>query len=158
MTKAREHLTFEHAVTKVAALIGYDGAAEACGKGERTVRWWSDPDSERCPCIEDALALDLAFLKAGGAEAPLFTVYMRRIEEAALLPAQLAAALAASSDAIRKSGEFGADAVMAAQPGAPHKLIARARAEAEDAASAFIEAARKLGSIEENVTPIGRRA
>lgn len=158
MTKAREIQTFEHAVTRVAALIGWDAAADACGKGERIVRFWSDPDSDRCPCLEDALALDLAYMKAGGADAPILSVYMRKIEDAGLSPAPLAAALAASSEAIRRGGQFGADVVAAAMPGASPKIIAKARAEAEEAASAFVDAAQKLGSIETNVTPISRGA
>ena len=158
MTKVREHLTFEHAVTVVAALIGYDKAAEACGKTERAVRFWSDPDNDRCPCIGDALALDLAYLNAGGSEPPMMKVYMRCLEEAGHTPVPLSAALSASSDAIRKAGAFSADIVAAAQPGASPKLIAKVRGEAEEAASAFVDAAQKLSSAGATVTPIARSA
>jgi hypothetical protein len=156
MTKAREQMTPEHAITVIAALITWEGAAEAVGKTDRAVRHWSDPDVDRCPCLQDCIALDLAYLKAGGSEAPLLKVYMRRIEEAAQQPAPLSAALSAGSDAIRRAGEFGADIIAAAQPGASPKLIAKVRGEAEEAASAFVDVAQKLSSANSTVTPMKR--
>lgn len=47
MTKAREPNTFEDAILRIADRIGWDGAADIVGKGERVVRNWSDPDMDR---------------------------------------------------------------------------------------------------------------
>ena len=54
MTKRREPLTYHRALTTIAALIGWDRAAAICGVGERTVRYWSDPDCETEIRLTDA--------------------------------------------------------------------------------------------------------
>jgi len=70
MTKAREPSTFEDAILRIVDRIGWDGAADIVGKGERVIRNWSDPDMDRQPTIDEALALDEAYLKAA-ARVPL---------------------------------------------------------------------------------------
>lgn len=82
MTKPRAPLTYDNALTRIAAQIGWAAMAEAVGQRERTVRDWGDPDLERgCP-IEAAELLDLAFQTGGGEGAPMHETYSLRLEAA----------------------------------------------------------------------------
>lgn len=82
MTKTRAPLTFDNALVKIAALIGWEAMAAVVEKRERTVRNWSDPDTgEQCP-IGDAHKLDLAYQAAGGEGAPMFETYALLLEVA----------------------------------------------------------------------------
>lgn len=82
MTKPRAPLTYDNALTRIAAQIGWAAMAEAVGQKERTVRDWGDPDLERgCP-IEAAELLDLAFQAGGGEGAPMHETYSLRLEAA----------------------------------------------------------------------------
>lgn len=83
MTKRREPLTYHRALTTIAALIGWDRAAAICGVGERTVRYWSDPDCETEIRLIDAERLDRAFLGLGGDHAPFHRLFSLRLEIAA---------------------------------------------------------------------------
>ena len=63
MTKVRSPLTFELALTKVAAVIGWPRVAEVCGQAERTVRNWSDVDTSARVNMDAALRLDVECLE-----------------------------------------------------------------------------------------------
>lgn len=158
MTKAREPDTFPDGVTRVAGLIGWAAAADAVGKVERAVRAWSDPDSGRYPCIDDCLALDAAYITAGGGDPPLLGVYMRRLEAISRPPASLAEVVEAGAHAMRASGEFAADLMAAAQPGATPAMRKKALREATDAADAIVAAAARLNAADDKVTPLTRSA
>ncbi|MDP8995108.1 MAG: hypothetical protein M3N07_09045, partial [Pseudomonadota bacterium] len=80
MTKRRAPLTFERALTSVAALIGWPRCAEIVGKHENTVRNWSDPDTSAGITLEAALSLDVEYRKAGGDGAPMLQCYATRLE------------------------------------------------------------------------------
>jgi len=70
MTKRREPLTYQHTLTVVAALIGWDRCGAICGVSERSVRNWSDHDCEIEIRMIDAERLDRAYVEHGGNHAP----------------------------------------------------------------------------------------
>lgn len=146
MTKLREPNSFADAVTRVAGLITWGGAADATGKSERAVRAWSDPDADRCPCIDDCLALDAAYILAGGGDPPLLAVYMRKLEMRGRPGASLVEAIQAGAAAMRANGEFAADFMAAAQPGASEALKQQVVRDVTDAADLMLAAVTKLTS------------
>lgn len=75
MTKLRTPLTFAGAMTRIAAGIGWERAAEVANRSDRTVRSWSDPGLAALPPINIALDLDAAFRKGGGEGAPFQEAY-----------------------------------------------------------------------------------
>ena len=119
MTKVRQPSTFSHGVTKVAGLIGWGACADVTGKSERAVRAWSDPEMDRCPCIDDCLALDAAYLQAGGGEPPLLAVYQARLERMSTPPADSTELARATASVAKEAGEAVAALVVASMPGAP---------------------------------------
>jgi hypothetical protein len=48
---------------------------ELTGRAERTVRNWGDPDTPDSVPMDCAIALDLAYQRAGGEDAPIHDVY-----------------------------------------------------------------------------------
>jgi len=80
MTKRRAPLTFDLALIRIIDLIGWEAAAQACNRAQRTVQNWTNPDTpEACP-IDCAERLDLAYQAAGGEGAPMFECYATRLE------------------------------------------------------------------------------
>ncbi len=146
MTKARDPSTFEDAILRIVDRIGWAAAADAVGKGERVVRNWSDPDMDRQPTIDEAMALDAAYLSAGGGEPPLMAVYGRRLDRLVQAPANSAVLVASSQRAAIEAGQAIAALMAAAQPGASDRDIAIADRETEEAIEALSNAHRHLGS------------
>ncbi len=70
MTKPRTPGTLPDAIVRIMAGIGTGAAAQAVGKSESLVRYWSDPDDDRYPSAPRALALDAA-MKAATGETPI---------------------------------------------------------------------------------------
>jgi hypothetical protein len=145
MTKARCPASFADAVTRVAGRLGWDGAAQAVGKAERTVRNWSDPDTGAQPSIDDALRLDAAYLAADGGEPPMLAVYQLRLERSVAPAADTAALTASAAQAAREAGEFTAAMMAAAQPGASRIDRQIAVREGLEAAAAITATVQKLG-------------
>lgn len=138
MTKAREPSTFEDAILRVVDRIGWAAAADAVGKGERVVRNWSDPDMDRRPDIEEALALDKAYQAAGGGDPPpMLAVYLTLIDRHQARAADPAEIAIATGLAAKESGEAIAAAVIASQPGASGKDRVVADKEIGDAVAAL---------------------
>lgn len=146
MTKVRPPVSFADAVTRIAGRIGWDGAAQAVGKAERTVRNWSDPDTGALPTIEDALRLDAAYLAAGGAEAPIAAVFLFRLDREAAVRADPEQLMAATATAAREAGEAVSALVVASQPGASPQARAVAQKEIAEAIEALKETQHRLGS------------
>ncbi len=132
MTKRREPLTYHAALTKVAALIGWDRCGAICGVTERAVRNWSDPDTEAEIRMIDAERLDRAFVAAGGEQAPFHRLFGLRLEIAASDGAALDAQKAAAS-AAKEAGEAVSALVLASAPDAGPEARRAARREAEEA-------------------------
>lgn len=145
MTKVRCPASFADAVTRVAGRLGWDGASQAVGKAERTVRNWSDPDTGAVPTIDDALRLDAAYLAAGGGEPPLLSVFQLRLGWADGPAADAAELAAAAATAAREAGEFSAAMMAAAQPGASRIDRQIAVREGLEAAAAITATVQKLG-------------
>ena len=144
MTKVRQPATFADAVTRIAGRIGWEAAGEAVGKCSRSVRNWSDPDMSRAPTIEEALALDAAYLGSGGAEAPMLAVYQLQLERRASRPDPSADIAAVASTTAKEVGEAVAALVAAAMPGAGIRDREQAEREIAEAQEALAEAQRRL--------------
>jgi len=143
MTKVRPPASFCDAITRIAAHIGWDGCSAALSTdarkvAERTIRNWSDPDTEPCISVEDALRLDLAFQAAGGTGTPLFESYAlqldRESERARLSQPCLIHTTAAAA---KETGEAMHALVLAGSPHAHQRDKARAAAEIVEAIEAL---------------------
>lgn len=146
MTKLRQPTTFADATTRVADRIGFAACADIVGKGERVIRNWSDPDMDRCPTFDEALALDMAYLDAGGGDPPFFAVYAARLERR-LSPAADSAEIARATGAMAKeAGEAIAASVAASMPGADQRMKVVAEKELDDAIDAMQGLKTKLGA------------
>jgi hypothetical protein len=78
--------TLAFAITKIIAAIGRAGAAAAVGKSEKLVYNWSDPDGDARPNGDQMLALDAAWLAAGGdGTAPIAEWYLAELERRCLV-------------------------------------------------------------------------
>ena len=154
MTKLRAPLTFELALTKIAAVIGWARAAEIVGQSERTVRGWSEPDTSAGITLKAALQLDIAYVAAGGeGPPPMLQCYQTRIEtDTAIATADKIALARQAATAAKEGGEAIAAVIMAAQPGASDQEVARAELEVEEsiaaqtAALATLRAGRRPGA------------
>ncbi|HWJ69150.1 MAG TPA: hypothetical protein VNS79_03760 [Sphingobium sp.] len=141
-------MTFSLAITRIAGLIGWEEAARATDRSERTVRLWSEGDAGTLPSLDQAMALDRAYLAAGGGEALILESYARQIDVA------MAAALACQrslSDEIaetaRESAEAIASSIRVTQPGATATAIYHAIAETEEASGACTRLLARLKSF-----------
>jgi hypothetical protein len=140
MTKRRRPLTFERALWKVAAQIGWEEAAEIVGVADRTIRNWSDPDTTASVTLDAALKLDLAFRLAGGDGAPMLQCYSTRLEaDLVEASADLKALTFKIAKAAKEGGEAIAAAAVAALPGASDNELARAELELEESIAASVD-------------------
>lgn len=148
MTKARAPMSFSLAITRIAGLIGWEEAARVTDRSERTVRLWSESDAGTLPTLDQAMALDRAYLAAGGGEAPILESYSRQLEVA--LSNALACKRTLSEDvaeAARESGEAIACSLRVAQPGATTSDVYLAIAETEEASGACTRLLARLKSF-----------
>lgn len=147
MTKSRDPLTFEDAVTKIAAEIGWDGCAVAVGKTERLVRYWSDPDEDREPSITQALKLDAAYrAKTGSNLAPMLSAYAHKLGLDGFCPETGAALIHLAAKVARETGEAAAAAMEASLPGASQSIRATAIREIDEGIEALTETRAALGA------------
>lgn len=148
MTKLRAPLSFSQAITRVAGLIGWDEAARVTRRAKRTVRHWSESDRHGTPTLDQAFALDRAYLAAGGEGAPILECYARQLDVAV---AQSFASRAALADDIAATARESADAISCSihvtQPGATPTAIHRAIAETEEASGAMTRLLGRLKSF-----------
>ena len=145
MTKPRASLSFALAITSVVGLIGWTDAARITRRAVRSVRHWSDGDRNITPNLAQAIALDRAFIEAGGGYAPILESYARQLD--VTLSASSACRAALGDDIAAFSRET-ADAIGASiqviQPGASPTTVHRAIAETEEAGA---KVARLLGRL-----------
>lgn len=133
MTKARAPLSFSLAITTVAGRIGWLQAGSIVRRSVRTVRHWSESDRHGTPTLDQAIALDRAFIEAGGGYAPILESYARQLEVA--LVDQVACRTALAEDialASRETGDALGHCIQALQPGASPAVIHRAILETEE--------------------------
>lgn len=84
VTKVRPPLSIDGALGRIAGLLpgAWKEMAEVVGKSETVVRRWGDhdaPDQIPLPC---AIALDIAYQRAGGDDRPLFETYALQVQVA----------------------------------------------------------------------------
>ncbi|HEX7856015.1 MAG TPA: hypothetical protein VF503_20220 [Sphingobium sp.] len=148
MTKPRAPLTFGLAITTIAGVIGWPEACRITKRANRTLRLWSETDKKGSPTLQQALALDAAYIAAGGERAPILESYALQIE--VLLADSIACRLELAGDiaeASREAGEAIAFSIAVAQPGASPGAIHRAIAETEEAAGRFARLLARLKSF-----------
>jgi hypothetical protein len=84
MTKVRAPLTVGQALDRIAGLLPGSWAemAAICGiEDAHTVRAWGDPDkADRQLWFDRAIALDIAYQRAGGEDRPLFDTYKVQLD------------------------------------------------------------------------------
>ena len=78
--KRRDPRNFKGAVTRILGVLGDEACATAVGKSASLIYKWSDPDRDSLPSVEQALALDLAYIAAGEGSAPIGAVYSAALE------------------------------------------------------------------------------
>ena len=78
--KRRDPRTFKGAVTRILGMLGDEACAAAVGKSASLIYKWSDPDCDTLPSVEQALALDQAYVAAGEGNPPIATVYSLALE------------------------------------------------------------------------------
>jgi len=153
MTKVRAPSTFEDAIDRIVGRITIAKAAEVVGKGERVIRYWSDPDANRSPSIEEAALLDAAYLEAGGGEPPILAVYQLLLDRRVTPPADSAELAKVSGVLAKEVGEGLAALFKASQPGSTQADRMIAERELTDVGEALNSSLRVLGSPA-NVTPL----
>ncbi|WP_374414224.1 hypothetical protein [Novosphingobium colocasiae] len=138
MTKPRTPVSFSMAITTVAGLIGWPEAARVTKRKVRTVRHWSESENRGSPTLDQAIALDRAYIAAGGGYAPILGSYGLQIEMAIIDAEACRAALAQDiALATRETGDALSHCIQALQPGATPATIYRAIAETEEADALF---------------------
>ena len=114
------------------------------GKSDRWVRNWSDPDEGKAPNVHQALALDVAFLKAGGGEPPILSAYLHQLELATGGKINFAPLLDLVSKAAKESGEAISHLLDAAMPDATDEHRVSALKEGSEAVEAITTAMRAV--------------
>ncbi|HMO74546.1 MAG TPA: hypothetical protein PKD99_02410 [Sphingopyxis sp.] len=150
MTKARAPLSIEAAIVRIAGIFddGFAGLARIAEREARTVRNWSDPDTPEEIPVGRAIALDLAYIEAGGAGAPIFEAYALQLELAeAEQFADRLELLRHAQSVVRETGDANAAIIGAAQPTAGDAERARALAEVAEAIEALRNAIPLLGPL-----------
>jgi len=96
--KPREAGTFEASLMELMDILGVERCATVVDRSTSLVRKWSDPDNNILPSLQQALALDLEYVRETNSAPPLIHAYTNAVElqlEAAeevqkILPALLA--------------------------------------------------------------------
>lgn len=149
MTKARAPLSIEAAIVRIAGVHddGFTDLARIVGRERRTVSNWSDPDTPEQVPVDCAIALDLAYLAAGGTGTPIFEAYALKLELAdAERFGDRHQLLRHAQDVARETGEANAAIIGAAHPAATDADRARALAEATEARQALDQVIPLLGA------------
>lgn len=132
MTKLRDPLSFAAAVIQVVDLIGAVEAARLTGVGTSTVRNWTDSDHSSLPRLGQALALDQAYVEAGGNSAPISESFQRQMDVFMAASAACRVALARDvAEFSRETGDAISHCIQALQPGSTPADIRDAIVETE---------------------------
>ena len=148
MTKVRAPLTFALAITTAVGLIGWEHTAKITRRSKRAVRYWSESDKTSLPTLDQAMALDRAFMEAGGGFAPILESYARQLDISLLDTLACRASLA---DDIAQVTEESAGAISSSihvmLPGASPTEIYHAIKETEEANGAMNRLLTRLKSF-----------
>lgn len=121
MTKFRQPLTVEDAIIRIAAKVtgGFEEMARVANRDQRTVRNWSDPDTPESVPVECAIALDLAYIGAGGTGGPIFAAYGHQLKDRSAIQFADQQQLLRHAQAVaRETGDANTAILGAAQPDA----------------------------------------
>jgi hypothetical protein len=77
--KPRKPNTVHESIQRIYGALTLPVAATAVGKSGSHVYRWGNPDADSLPNIEQAMALDMAFVAAGCGSAPILDLYRTRI-------------------------------------------------------------------------------
>ncbi|WP_103730667.1 hypothetical protein [Novosphingobium sp. HII-3] len=134
MTKVRAPLSFSRAITTVCGQIGWEAAAKVTGRSVRTVRHWSESDRHGTPTLDQALALDRAFVEAGGDHGPILASYGLQLDIAMVDAVACRAALANDvANFSKEAGDAVSRCIQALTPGASPAVLQAAILEIEEA-------------------------
>lgn len=152
--------TFAFAVRRIADLIGYGNVAEIAGRTEGAIRKWAHEGNTACPTIAQALALDAAYVAAGGHGTPLRDAYDAQLELAVTTATACHRAFAEElAGAAREAGDAIAAGMRLTQPGASHNDIQRALIEADQAEGMFAAIKRRASSfLSPGIRPVTAKA
>lgn len=104
MTKVRQPLTPYRALCRIEEMLGWDGIAAILAKNIWHCRKLSDPDTGREISVQDAIRLDSAFQRAGGAGFPMMEAHFAQL--AMMADRDVAAPLvAAMTKAVKENAE-----------------------------------------------------
>jgi hypothetical protein len=158
VTKLRQPLTFENALTKVASEIGWATVAQIVGQAETTVRNWSDPDTTARITLEAAFRLDAEWRQRVGEGAPFITCYAARLDaDSRDVLADRDALLSEAAIVARDSGQAAGSAIAAAKIGASESDLVVAERDLERAIGADAAALACVRQLRrsERQTPCG---
>jgi len=79
--KVRDPKTFAAAITKVRAALSDDECARVINRSASLVRKWADPDHHSLPSLAHALALDVAYVRAGHGDPPILDIYRTMFDD-----------------------------------------------------------------------------
>ena len=146
MTKERAAISYERALAKIGGAIGWPEVARICQRSERTVRNWSDADTQGNITMEKAELLDVAWRQAGGESTPMWEVYTLRLELACSSAIHCKEVLATTTaKASKESGEALAALICASLPNAGSFEREDAKREVEEAIAALQATLHHLG-------------
>lgn len=156
MTKARAPLSIDAALARIAGQLpdGWRDMAATVSRHESTVRAWGDADkSEQIP-LPAAIALDIAFQRAGGEGRPLFETYALLCEVAREQAFASEIELARRACILIREGAQAHEAiVLASLPSATPQCRRNAIRELEDVAREVTHAIALLGRVDPNAEP-----
>jgi len=122
--------------------------AAIVGRSERLVRKWSHPLAKAHPTVAQGVALDAAFVEAGGECAPISDTYLQLLDrEVSERVANRLALTVAVATAAKESGEAIAAALAVTHPGAGPREVHRAETEIEEAQSSMAVVGRHLSNF-----------
>lgn len=147
MTKHRPPLSFDAAMARIAGHLpkGWADMASATGHSQGHLRNCGDSGKRERLSIEDALALDLAYMAAGGIGAPVHEAYTVQLHAAFAHRFATALELAnLTAEVIKESGEAHASLVLASRPDATPRDRASSLKEVEEALVSLTRARQYL--------------
>ena len=80
--KPRNVTSYDGALTRIMGVLTDEACGNVVGKSASLIRKWADPDNDTLPNLEQAEALDVAYVAHTGQEAPIASVYVERVDRA----------------------------------------------------------------------------
>lgn len=144
----RSPFSFGYAIKRVADEITFPVAAKLVRRSKRAVQFWSEDDTHGTPTIAQALALDIAYQRAGGEGAPIFESYAAQLGinlyDQSACPAVLTAQI---GETMKEVGEAVHAALQVVQPSATMAAVHRALYEVGEAMRCISSVGRSLNAF-----------